>query len=537
MNFKKKYIFLTVFVVLAFGCFIYSSSLTVITALRSIDNTLKIIDRNYVNDVDMTKLLDRAIEAMTDSLDAHTTYLRAKDYEDLMVHTEGEFGGLGIQISKRGDYITIISPIEGTPAYDAGLMQGDKIVKIEGISTKDMKLDKAVSMMRGKPGTDVTISISRKGLDKELDFTIKRAVIKIKSVPYAGMVENDVGYIVINSFSRSTTHEVKVALDSLISVGCKKFILDLRNNPGGILTGAAEVASFFIEKGKEIVYTEGKSPIAKDSYISDDGYYSKYPLVVLVSPFSASGSEIVAGAIQDWDRGFLIGSRTFGKGSVQRPYPLPGGGAIKLTIARYHTPSGRCIDRELVEDTTKVFHTRGELHREVKGGGGIVPDSILKVGTSPFYEKIYSLGFDFIVDYTAQHKDVDTVTADMIRAFKAKVKEYLEKDSTDIMETIEAFENYPDNEPLSPSMRKEFISKIKKYVKSGSKKTVEFSEKDWNDALDEIKRGLTIRLAYNKEGLRGRYEALIADDEYVQAALVIVKGAKAPKEVFFKRKR
>jgi len=536
MSLKKKYSFLFFFVLLAFGSFVYSS-LSVITALKSVDKTLRIINDNYVNEVNITELLDYAIEAITDSLDVHTTYLRERDYEDLMVHTEGEFGGLGIQISKRGEYITIISPIEGTPAYDAGLMQGDKIIKIEENSTKDMKLDKAVSMMRGKPGTDVTITVSRKGLNKEVDFTITRAIIKIKSVPYAGMVKNNVGYIVLNSFSRSTTEEVKVALDSLISEGAGKFILDLRNNSGGVLDGAAEVASFFIEKGKEIVYTEGKSKTSRDSYRSEDGSYSNYPLVVLVSPFSASGAEIVAGAVQDWDRGFLIGSRTFGKGSVQRVYPLPGGRAIKLTIARYHTPSGRCIDRELVEDTTEVFHTRGSLHREVKGGGGIIPDSILKVKYSPFYEKIYSYGFDFIIDYLAEHQNVETVTPDMIMAFKNKVRKSLEEDSTDIMEVIESFEDYPESAPLTPEMREEFISKIKEYVKSGSEKTVGFSEKDWNNALDEIKRGLKIRLAYNKKGLKGRYETSLPDDEHIQAALGIIEEAKVPTDVFSVKKR
>jgi len=537
MNLKKKYSFLIFLVLLAFGGFIYSS-LNVFTALRSVENTLRIINDNYVNDVDMTKLLDRAIEAITDSLDAHTTYLRERDYEELMVHTEGEFGGLGIQISKRGDYITIISPIEGTPAYDAGLMQGDKIVKIEGTSTKDMKLDKAVSMMRGKPGTDVTITISRKGLDSEIDFTITRAIIKIKSVPYAGMVKGNVGYIALNSFSRSTTEEVKTALDSLLAEGADKFILDLRGNSGGILDGAVEVASFFIEKGKEIVYTEGRSKSAQDSYSSDNGSYSMDPLVVLVNAGSASGSEIVAGAVQDWDRGFLIGSRTFGKGSVQRVYPLPGNRAIKLTIARYHTPSGRCIDRELVKDTTEVFHTRGPLHREVKGGGGIIPDSTLKVKTSPFYERIYIYGFDFIVDYLVEHQNVETVTPDMLMAFKNKVRKSLEEDSTkiDIMEVIESFEDYPESEPLTPEMREEFISKIKEYVKNGSEKTVGFSEKDWNASLDEIKRGLKIRLAYNKKGLKGMYEASLGDDEQVQAALGIIEKAKVPKDVFSKKK-
>jgi C-terminal peptidase prc len=540
MNLKKKYSFLIFLVFLAFGGFIYSS-LNVFTALRSVENTLRLINDNYVNEVDMTELLDRAIEAITDSLDAHTTYLRERDYEDLMVKTEGEFGGLGIQISKRGEYITIISPIEGTPAYDVGLMQGDKIVKIEKASTKDMKLDKAVSLMRGRPGTDVTITISRKGLDKEIDFTITRAIIKIKSVPFAGMVEDNVGYIVVNSFSRSTTEEVKVALDSLISEGAKKFILDLRSNQGGVLDGAAEVASFFIEKGKEIVYTEGKSKTARDSYRSDNGSYSMYPLVVLVSPFSASGSEIVAGAVQDWDRGFLIGSRTFGKGSVQRVYPLPGGRAIKLTIARYHTPSGRCIDRELVEDTTEIFHTRGEMHREVKGGGGIIPDSILKVKYSPFYERIYSYGFDFIVDYLSEHPDVENVTPQMVENFKDKVKNELKKDST---KTIEYLANYPNFENLSQAEMKEmmeqFQKRVQKYLEEDSKeqrKNIEFSEDDWNNSLDEIKSGLKIRLAYNKKGTKGRYEASIEDDKHIQAALGIIEKAEIPKDVFSFKKR
>jgi len=536
MNSKKKYGFLILLVFVAFGGFLYSS-LDVYTAMKPIESTLRLIEHNYVNRVDMNKLLDHAIDAMTDSLDAHTTYLRERDYEDLMVHTEGEFGGLGIQISKRGDYITIISPIEGTPAYEAGLIAGDKIVEIDGVSTKDMKLDKGVSMMRGKPGTNVILTISRKRMEEEIDFTITRAIIKIKSVPYAGLVKDDVGYIVINSFSKTTENEVRKALDSLINLGAQKFILDLRNNPGGVLDGAAEVTSFFIEKGKEIVYTEGKSIGSRDSYRSDNGFYSKYPLVVLVGPSSASGSEILAGAIQDWDRGFLLGSRTFGKGSVQRVYPLSGRRALKLTIARYHTPSGRCIDRELVEDTTEVYHTRGPLHRKVKGGGGITPDSTLKIRTSPFYGKTYIHEFDFIVDYLSKHPDVNSVTPAMVKAFKDKIKKSLEKDTTNIMRIIESFEEYPEDEPFTPEMREEFINRFKDYVKSCSGEEVSFSEKGWNEALDEIKRGLKIRLAYNKKGLKGMYEASISDDEYVQTAINIVEKANKPLDIFSVGKR
>ncbi|MEO0294282.1 MAG: S41 family peptidase [candidate division WOR-3 bacterium] len=529
MEKKKKYSFLVALVIIALVGFIYSS-LNVFTAINSIEQVLRIINDNYVNDVDITELLERAIEAIVDTLDSHSSYLKEKDFKDLMIHTEGEFGGLGIQVSKRGEYITIIAPIEGTPAYEAGLLQGDKIIKIDGISTKDMDLDKAVSMMRGAPGTKVTLTISREGMDKPIDYTIVRAIIKIKSVPYAGLIKPNIGYIAINSFSKTTPNELKVVLDSLIDLGANKFILDLRNNPGGILDVAAKVASFFIEKKKEIVYTEGKN--TKDFYYSDDGAYSEYPLVVLVSSFSASGSEIVAGAIQDWDRGLLIGSRTFGKGSVQRIYRLPGNRALKLTIARYHTPSGRCIDRELVKDTTRIYYTKGPLHRKVKGGGGIVPDSVLEIKYSPFFERIYRYSFDFVVEYLAKHPGVEEVTPSMIEAFKSKVKESLKKDSLEFAENIEFLKNFPDTVKLTEDVSREILRRVKEYLQRETGKPIGFSEEEWDKSLNEIKRELKIRVAYNKKGIKGRYEASIPEDEHIQVALKILKTAKTPKDVF-----
>jgi len=482
---RKKQILLIFLVIFSMGGFIYSS-VNVFTAMKTIDQVMRLVRDFYVNPVDVDKLLDFAIGAIANSLDVHTTYLEESDYENLIIQTKGEFGGLGIRISKRGDYITIIAPIEDTPAYRAGLLQGDKITAIEGISTKDMNLNKAVSMMRGNPGTKVTITISREGLDDPSDFTITRDIIKIKTVPYAGVVDEEIGYIRLNSFSKTTTSEMKNALDSLIYIGATKFILDLRSNPGGILSEAIDIASLFINKGKEIVYTEGKA--VHESYNSTDGSYGKFPLVVLVDEFSASGSEIVAGAIQDWDRGLLLGMRTFGKGSVQRAYPLHNGKALKLTIARYHTPSGRCIDRELINDTTAIYHTRGELHREVKGGGGIIPDSILIYKSTDLFTKIRSRGiaFDFIVSYASKYPEVDHVTLSMIEEFKEKVME----------------------------------------------KEIEFTEEEWDSSLYYIKRDLSLSLAYNKWGTKGRYQVLIPKDEHIQTSIAILKKVKVPSDLY-----
>ena len=482
---KRKQILLIILVFLSIGGFIYSS-MNVFTAMKTIDQVIRLVRDFYVNPVEIDKILDFAIEAIANSLDVHTTYLKESDFENLMIQTKGEFGGLGIRISKRGDYITIIAPIEDTPAYRAGLLQGDKITAIEGISTKDMNLNKAVSMMRGEPGTSVTITTSRTGVDKEIDFTITRDIIKIKTVPYAGVVDEGVGYVRLNSFSKTSSTEIKNAIDSLIFLGINKFILDLRDNPGGILSEAVEVASLFINKGKEVVYTEGKS--VHESYNSKDGSYAKYPLVVLVNSYSASGSEIVAGAIQDWDNGLLLGTKTFGKGSVQRAYPLHNNKALKLTIARYHTPSGRCIDRELASDTTAIYHTRGELHREVKGGGGIIPDSIITYKPTELFAKIFShnIAFDFIVSYNSKYPEEDYVTTEMLREFKEKVIE---------------------NE-------------------------IAFTEEEWENSLDEIKKDLQWRLAYKIFGTKRRYQVIIPNDEIIQSAISILKRVEVPSDLY-----
>jgi carboxyl-terminal processing protease len=278
----------------------------------------------------------------------------------MQVETSGSFGGLGIEITLRDDVLTVVAPIEGTPAHRAGLAPGDRIVKIDGIVTKDMQLADAVKRMRGKPGTKVTISVLREGWAEPRDFEIVREQIRVQSVR-AHDLGGGVGYIRVRQFQEQTGHDIEAALDRFVRSGAKALILDLRNNPGGLLTAAVEVAEKFVDDGKLIVYTEGRvrnqnmrfSAHAKKAYTS-------LPMVVLVNQGSASASEIVAGALQDYGRAVLVGTQTFGKGSVQTIIPLSDGSGLRLTTAKYFTPKGRSIH-----------------------GKGITPDIVVEVPKEP----------------------------------------------------------------------------------------------------------------------------------------------------------
>jgi len=358
-----------------------------------LNKVLSEIHRKYVEDVEADELTEAAISGIRDILDPHTAVFSPKGYDDLKVHTEGEFGGLGITIAIRDNVLTIISPLQGTPAFKMGLQAGDRIIKIEGKSTQGITTEQAVEKLRGKVGTDVTITIAREGEPEPIDYTITRGRIVLHSVPYAGMLEGDIGYIKVVQFSQKTSNDIRNAVDSLKTKGMKKLILDLRFNPGGLLSQAIEVSEMFLKKGNTIVSTKGRVQSSetisrKDGFLSDD-----IPLVVLLNEGSASASEIVAGAIQDWDRGVIVGKTSFGKGSVQTIFPLDNdGNALKLTTAFYYLPHGRCINKpengiqgrqvsevladsaaqDSTQDTTEVFFTANG--RKMYGEGGITPD-------------------------------------------------------------------------------------------------------------------------------------------------------------------
>lgn len=395
-----------------------------------LSKVLSEINRKYVEEVDPAELTGAAINGIRNVLDPHTAVFSPKDYDDLKVSTEGEFGGIGITIAIRDNVLTIVSPLQGTPAFNMGLQAGDRIVRIEGKSTQGMTLDKAVEQLRGIVGTAVTITIVREGAPEPMDYTITRGRIVIHSVPFAGIIEGDIGYIKVANFSQKTASDMETAIRGLQKQGMKKLLLDLRFNPGGLLNQAIEVSELFLRKGNVVVSTRGRTQKTESAASRDGILGNEVPMVVLVNEGSASASEIVAGALQDWDRALVLGKTTFGKGSVQTIFPLDNQGhALKLTTAFYYLPMGRCINKpensiragqanqsqpievededtpavdSAVRDTQTYFTAGG---RKVFGGGGITPDIEVAPKPQPWLiqaQERQSMFFKFAVKYRSQ---------------------------------------------------------------------------------------------------------------------------------------
>ena len=317
--------------------------------LKIFSEVLSLIESNYVESVESDTIINGAIRGMVKALDPHTSYLPPASYKEMQVETTGKFGGLGIEISIRDGVLTVVSPIEETPAFKVGIKAGDKIIKIEEESTLDMTLQDAVSLLRGETGSPVTITIFRDSFKAPKEFTIVRAIIKVQSVVHK-LYKKDIGYIKIRSFSKNTSVDLDKALAELEKKEISKLILDLRNNPGGLLNQAVEVTDRFLNRENLIVYTKGRSDEQNMRFTSHDKVAGvSYPLIVLVNSGSASASEIVAGALQDLNRAIILGTPTFGKGSVQTIIPLSDGSALRLTTARYYTPSGRVIQENGIE--------------------------------------------------------------------------------------------------------------------------------------------------------------------------------------------
>ncbi len=310
--------------------------------LRVFSEVLSLVQRNYVEEVDTKELIYGAIRGMLANLDPHSSFMTAEMFKEMQVDTKGEFGGLGIQIGIHDRMLTVIAPIEDTPAYKIGIKAGDKIIKIEGALTKDMTLTEAVNKMRGPKGTKVTITVLREGLDEPKDYTITRDIIKIQSVK-SKMLEDGFGYVRISQFQEKTTEDLQKALVELKADSLKGLVLDLRNDPGGLLNQAVDVSGEFLPSGSLVVYIKGRDNVKDEFHTRNQKPYSDVPIVVLVNEGSASASEIVAGALQDWGRAVIMGTQTFGKGSVQTVLQLSDGAGLRLTTAKYYTPKDRSI--------------------------------------------------------------------------------------------------------------------------------------------------------------------------------------------------
>ncbi len=335
--------------------------------LRTFTEVFSRIKSDYVESVEDTKLLKDAIQGMLSGLDPHSTYLDPESFRDVRIETEGRFGGLGIEVTMENGFIKVVAPIEDTPASRAGLKTRDLIIRLDEKAVKGMTLTEAVRVMRGKPGSDIMLTVVREGNTKPLKFTITRAVIKIRSVKHR-LLEPGYGYLRIIQFQSGTNKNLIIALKKLGAKNkgkLKGLVLDLRNNPGGVLNAAVAVSDAFLSKGL-IVYTEGRVADSKLKFSATPGdLLDGAPIVVLVNGGSASASEIVAGALQDHKRAVIIGTKTFGKGSVQTIVPVGNGSALKLTTARYYTPSGRSIQAAGIEPD--IIAEEAKLTRSDKG--------------------------------------------------------------------------------------------------------------------------------------------------------------------------
>jgi carboxyl-terminal processing protease len=507
---------------------------------KSIDifgRVYKEITSNYVDEVDPEKFMQAGIDGMLGTLDPYTVYIDREDGDEVDLLTNGKYGGIGVTIGVRDGVLKIITVMDGYSAQRAGIIPGDRLVEVGGIKVAARKPDEVRNLTRGDPGTEVRLLIEREGERKPLEFVLIREEIQVKNVTYAGFLENGVGYVRLERFSRKAGDEVRQAIKELKIKGeVKGLILDLRGNPGGLLDAAVEVVSKFVPHGTLIVSTKGRRPEAARTYLSsEEPLLGAVPLVLLTDRGSASASEIVAGALQDMDRGLIVGTRTFGKGLVQTILPLDFGAQLKITTARYYIPSGRSIQEidYLHRDRNGVFTTVPDsLRREFKTAhgrrvyeyGGIAPDSsVQEEDEGPMIRELMrkSLIFKFANQYAVAHKDEQL--KEVSDALLEEFKKFLEEQKFDFQEESEGRlkdlrqiaershynkEVLDDLAMLDAALRKEKLRGFERY-------------------RDHIKRGLTIELMGRIRGEQARIEASLKGDVQLKVAEGLLRDRKA----------
>jgi len=522
---------------------------TFLSDVKKLTQTAFSIRNQYMEEVDTKEIIKAGIVGMLEDLDRFSVLMEKSSYDALMESTHGRYEGLGMQIDARDNRIVIITPIEGTPAYRKGLRAGDVIYEIDGKPTEGMNSSDASSLMRGTAGTSVILTIQRAGIKDLLEFEVERAVIELKSVNYYGVIPGtDIGYVRLSRFAEETSHELREAVKALNDRNVSSLIFDLRGNGGGLLDQAKETAELFLDKGREIVYTKGRMENSERHYHSerDPVFAPSKPLVILVDEGTASASEIVAGAIQDWDRGLIIGSNTYGKGLVQQIFNISNDGsmALKLTTAKYYVPSGRCIqkaekqqkvnplhpgvadpgeektaDDSLSVTDKEIYYTNGG--RAVYGGGGIVPDIEVDRDTWKPIEinlERQSLPFDFAVKYVSEHPDVKPdleITDEILEQFRAFIKEKEFKYQTSLQSALEKLESEVKEEGREDIFRPSLDS-LAVLV------DVEKAD-DFDESRDYIKRTIKREIVASIAGERGVYEEIVlqTDEAVLKAAEIL----------------
>ena len=531
----KKFIYLLSFLFLFKSLNSQSNYFEISKNLEIFNNVYKELNTYYVDDTEPGKLMKEAIDAMLKKLDPYTQYIPESEIEDFRFQTTGQYGGIGSLIRKVGDYVMIAEPYKGFPADKSGLKIGDKIIKIDDISMKDKSVEDVSKLLKGEPGKKVNISVSRINNSDIIKIPVTREKIKISSVPYSGLID-DIGYVKLNRFTRNCSNEVKNAIIKLESEKeLKGIIIDLRMNPGGLLNEAIKLCNIFIEKNTKIVETKGRNSDWNKVYkTKSSAYNTEMPVVVLVNQGSASASEIFAGTLQDLDRGIVIGNKTFGKGLVQQTRKLDYNSQLKLTVAKYYTPSGRCIqeinysdEKQTLPDSLRTeFKTKNK--RSVFDGGGVDPDIIIKEDSIPkiiFNLIQQQLIFKFGNYYSSKFSDIGSldkfeITDEIYDLFKEYIEkeefqfETLSDEKIDDLEETLLFEGY--NIKLEKTG---LLKKIKEEI-------LRLKNQDINKYKKEISKiilqDIIVRYYYNE----GRIKSSLKEDKAILNAINILNDTK-----------
>ena len=540
---KKKLIFISLFISSLTLLSFKSDYFEIAKNLEIFTDLYKELNTYYVDETDPGKLIKSAMDEMLQTLDPYTNYIPESEIEDFQFMTTGQYGGIGAMITKRDEYVYISEPYEGFPAQKSGLMAGDKILEVNNISVKGKSTEEVSKLLKGQPNTNVSILIERKYINEPFEVSFKREKVTVGSVPYFGLLENNIGYVKLRSFTRNCSNDLKNAILKLKEQSATSLILDLRGNPGGLLNESVKIANFFVNQGEDIVSTKGKIKSWEKVYTATNKPIdTEIPLVVLIDQSSASASEIVSGSLQDLDRAVIVGKRSFGKGLVQQTRKLSYNSQLKLTVAKYYIPSGRCIQAldysnrnedgsvgKIADSLSTEFRTKN--NRKVYDGGGITPDLVTesevssKILLSLFRERLF---FDYATEFRLKNENILSakdfkITDEKFLDFKNFLSDKEYEYETDTEKAYKKLKKVAKKENYFESMRNDFDLLVTKIDDAKS----DDLEKNKCSVKEILANEIVSRYYYQK----GRIQSSLNYDKDILEAITVLSDSTKYKQI------
>ena len=540
---KKKLIFISLFISSLTLLSFKSDYFEIAKNLEIFTDLYKELNTYYVDETDPGKLIKSAMDEMLQTLDPYTNYIPESEIEDFQFMTTGQYGGIGAMITKRDEYVYISEPYEGFPAQKSGLMAGDKILEVNNISVKGKSTEEVSKLLKGQPNTNVSILIERKYINEPFEVSFKREKVTVSSVPYFGLLENNIGYVKLRSFTRNCSNDLKNAILKLKEQSATSLILDLRGNPGGLLNESVKIANFFVNQGEDIVSTKGKIKSWEKVYTATNKPIdTEIPLVVLIDQSSASASEIVSGSLQDLDRAVIVGKRSFGKGLVQQTRKLSYNSQLKLTVAKYYIPSGRCIQAldysnrnedgsvgKIADSLSTEFRTKN--NRKVYDGGGITPDLVTesevssKILLSLFRERLF---FDYATEYRLKNENILSakdfkITDEKFLDFKNFLSDKEYEYETDTEKAYKKLKKVAEEENYFESMKNNFDLLVTKIDDAKS----DDLEKNKDFVKEILANEIVSRYYYQK----GRIQSSLNYDKDILEAITVLSDSTKYKQI------